>query len=117
MIFIELISFLNLNSFRVGLLYFSFNYCTALHKMIFLVVVGFTLDDDSSVQLAAWTTTPWTLPSNLCVAVHPDLIYVTVQDKKTGKKYILMEEVNSFVYKNSISNEVLFSEIMQKKTK
>ncbi|VDK55963.1 unnamed protein product [Anisakis simplex] len=56
------------------------------------VVVGFTLDEDPSVQLAAWTTTPWTLPSNLCIAVHPDLEYVTVKDKSTQKKYIIMEE-------------------------
>lgn len=74
---------------------------------MFLVVVGFTLDDDSSIQLAAWTTTPWTLPSNLCIAVHPDLIYVTVLDKKTEKKYILMEEVASFkVCKEHISKNI-----------
>ncbi|VDK71772.1 unnamed protein product [Litomosoides sigmodontis] len=71
------------------------------------VVVGFTLDDDSSIQLAAWTTTPWTLPSNLCIAVHPDLIYITVQDKKTGKKYILMEERIAELYKDAEDYEIL----------
>uniref|UniRef100_A0A915PQN9 Isoleucine--tRNA ligase, cytoplasmic n=1 Tax=Setaria digitata TaxID=48799 RepID=A0A915PQN9_9BILA len=70
------------------------------------VVVGFTLDDDPSVQLAAWTTTPWTLPSNLCVAVHPDLIYVTTRDK-SGKKYIVMEERISELYKNEEDYEIL----------
>ncbi|MGO8968784.1 MAG: isoleucine--tRNA ligase [Myxococcaceae bacterium] len=29
-----------------------------------------------SVELAIWTTTPWTLPANLAVAVHPELTYV-----------------------------------------
>lgn len=57
-------------------------------------MVGFTLDEDPSIQLAAWTTTPWTLPSNLCIAVHPDLQYVTVRDRASQKKYILMEEVS-----------------------
>uniref|UniRef100_A0A158Q609 Isoleucine--tRNA ligase, cytoplasmic n=1 Tax=Dracunculus medinensis TaxID=318479 RepID=A0A158Q609_DRAME len=57
------------------------------------VVVGFFLDEDPSIQLAAWTTTPWTLPSNLCIAVHPELNYVVVLDKSSSKKYILMEEV------------------------
>ncbi|KAL3998092.1 isoleucine--tRNA ligase [Acanthocheilonema viteae] len=71
------------------------------------VVVGFTLDDDSSIQLAAWTTTPWTLPSNLCIAVHPDLVYVTVRDKKTEKKYILMEERISELYKDVEDYEIL----------
>ncbi|VDK77386.1 unnamed protein product [Onchocerca ochengi] len=71
------------------------------------VVVGFTLDDDSSIQLAAWTTTPWTLPSNLCIAVHPDLIYVTVRDKKTEKKYILMEQRISELYKDVEDYEIL----------
>lgn len=30
-------------------------------------------------QALAWTTTPWTLPSNLALAVHPDVIYAHVQ--------------------------------------
>lgn len=31
------------------------------------------------VSFLAWTTTPWTLPSNIALAVHPDLEYVTVR--------------------------------------
>jgi isoleucyl-tRNA synthetase len=30
------------------------------------------------VSLVIWTTTPWTLPANLAIAVHPDLEYVAV---------------------------------------
>jgi isoleucyl-tRNA synthetase len=30
------------------------------------------------VSLVIWTTTPWTLPANLAVALHPDLTYVAV---------------------------------------
>ncbi|HTN52148.1 MAG TPA: isoleucine--tRNA ligase [Anaeromyxobacter sp.] len=30
-------------------------------------------------RLAVWTTTPWTLPANLAVAVHPDLTYVVYE--------------------------------------
>ncbi len=29
--------------------------------------------------LLAWTTTPWTLPANVCLAVHPDLDYAEVE--------------------------------------
>jgi isoleucyl-tRNA synthetase len=37
-----------------------------------------------------WTTTPWTLPSNLAVAVHPLLRYVTVE--AGGERYLLAED-------------------------
>ena len=36
-----------------------------------------------------WTTTPWTLPSNLALAVHPDVDYVVVEAK--GNRYLLAE--------------------------
>jgi len=56
------------------------------------VVVNFPLVEDSSVALLAWTTTPWTLPSNLMLCVNADMTYVQVQDNKTEKKYILAKE-------------------------
>mmetsp|Transcript_10168 Transcript_10168/g.30588 ORF Transcript_10168/g.30588 Transcript_10168/m.30588 type:complete len:1078 (-) Transcript_10168:186-3419(-) len=34
---------------------------------------------DGNVQLAVWTTTPWTLPANLAVAVNGDLTYAVVE--------------------------------------
>ena len=39
------------------------------------VFVTFPLDQDPKRQLVVWTTTPWTLLSNVAVAVHPDLEY------------------------------------------
>ena len=41
------------------------------------LTVGFTLD--TGEQMLAWTTTPWTLPSNLALAVGPDLDYAVVE--------------------------------------
>ena len=32
-----------------------------------------------NVSVVIWTTTPWTLPANLAVALHPDLTYVAVE--------------------------------------
>jgi len=55
------------------------------------VVVTFPLVSEPAVSLVAWTTTPWTLPSNLALCVNPELTYVRVADTKTGKVYILME--------------------------
>ena len=40
-------------------------------------------------RLMAWTTTPWTLPSNLAMAVGPDLNYVVVEFE--GERYVLAE--------------------------
>src|SRR5690625_2723393 len=46
------------------------------------VTVGFRLE---SGELAlVWTTTPWTLPSNLAIVVGPDIDYVTVTSSATG---------------------------------
>ncbi|MEM9217984.1 MAG: isoleucine--tRNA ligase [Cyanobacteria bacterium P01_F01_bin.150] len=47
------------------------------------VTVGFTLnplpDEELPVKLMAWTTTPWTLPSNLALAVGADITYAVLE--------------------------------------
>ena len=45
--------------------------------------------EDSDENLLAWTTTPWTLPSNLALCVGDDIDYVTILDKGINKKIIL----------------------------
>jgi isoleucyl-tRNA synthetase len=52
------------------------------------VTVKFKLE--TGEWILAWTTTPWTLPSNLAVAVGPDITYVTVE-AEDGERYILAE--------------------------
>eukprot|EP00879_Flechtneria_rotunda_P010867 GHRR01011357.1.p1 GENE.GHRR01011357.1~~GHRR01011357.1.p1 ORF type:complete len:1070 (+),score=427.67 GHRR01011357.1:521-3730(+) len=42
-------------------------------------------------HLVAWTTTPWTLPSNLALCVHPELTYVQVRDPAKAKVYIVAD--------------------------
>jgi isoleucyl-tRNA synthetase len=44
---------------------------------------------DSGEYVLAWTTTPWTLPANVGLAVHPDLIYVRV--RQNDETYIVAE--------------------------
>jgi len=47
------------------------------------------------VNAVIWTTTPWTLPSNLAIAVHPDVTYVQVRaagETGAGKRYLLAAE-------------------------
>ena len=49
------------------------------------LTVAFELD--SGERLLAWTTTPWTLPANLALAVGPDLEYAVVE--RDGVRYVL----------------------------
>ncbi|MBC6472436.1 MAG: isoleucine--tRNA ligase [Hormoscilla sp. GM102CHS1] len=46
----------------------------------------------SELWVAIWTTTPWTIPANLAVAVNPELTYAVVQYKleSTARKYLLV---------------------------
>ena len=56
------------------------------------VVVSFPMDDDpDGAALVAWTTTPWTLPSNLALCVNPEFTYLKVKDPATEKVYIVAE--------------------------
>lgn len=44
------------------------------------ILVTFPLvDDEEGVALVAWTTTPWTLPSNLALCVNKNFVYVKVR--------------------------------------
>lgn len=54
------------------------------------VTVGFKLVDDEDACVLAWTTTPWTLPANLALAVNSESEYVKVSDGK--RTYILAHE-------------------------
>jgi isoleucyl-tRNA synthetase len=66
------------------------------------VYVKFALKDDLGSEMPAlkgkevfviiWTTTPWTLPANLAIALHPDFEYVAV-DVGGGQVYILARQL------------------------
>ncbi|MCJ1477412.1 isoleucine--tRNA ligase [Lambiella insularis] len=64
------------------------------------VVVTFPLLDDPQTCLLAWTTTPWTLPSHIGIAAHPDFEYVKIKDELSGKNYILLESLMKTLYKD-----------------
>jgi isoleucyl-tRNA synthetase len=53
--------------------------------------ITFPLVDEPGTSLIAWTTTPWTLPSNLACAVNPEFVYLKIRDETTEKIYILAE--------------------------
>ena len=55
------------------------------------IFVRFPLKNRENTYLLVWTTTPWTLPSNVAVAVGEDYDYVSVEEKN-GQHLILAKE-------------------------
>jgi isoleucyl-tRNA synthetase len=52
------------------------------------VYVAFPLAGEENLSLLVWTTTPWTLPSNMYAAVNPKFDYVVAR-AKDGRRYLL----------------------------
>ncbi|PHQ78484.1 MAG: isoleucine--tRNA ligase [Coxiella sp. (in: Bacteria)] len=57
------------------------------------LTVSFPLQDDPNTILLVWTTTPWTLPTNVAIAVNPAVEYVAVQ--REDKRYIVAKKLAS----------------------
>ena len=55
----------------------------------FQLTEGLTEAPDVPTRILAWTTTPWTLPSNLALAVGPDIEYAVMEDG--GARYVLAD--------------------------
>ena len=55
------------------------------------ITVRFAAEGEEQVFFIAWTTTPWTLPSNLALAVGSDIDYVKVRDHADKVGYIMAE--------------------------
>ena len=70
------------------------------------LIVTFSLKQ-SDAKLLVWTTTPWTLPSNLAVMVKKDLMYSKVKAKETGEIYVLAEACIGRIFKEPADVEVL----------
>ena len=62
------------------------------------VFVRFPVQGEKSTYFLVWTTTPWTLPSNLLLAVHPDVEYVWV--KRGNETLILAKSLLEAVLKD-----------------
>lgn len=63
------------------------------------VTVEFPLKDDPKTILLAWTTTPWTMPGNLGLAVNPKLTYVKVKGTVAENTYIMAKSRVEEVFK------------------
>ncbi|MBU1917168.1 isoleucine--tRNA ligase [bacterium] len=64
------------------------------------ITLLFTVLDQENTHFLAWTTTPWTLPSNLALCVGPDIDYVKIYDPDANKNFILAQARLSEYYHN-----------------
>jgi len=55
------------------------------------IFIKFPVTNQEKTYLLVWTTTPWTLPSNVAIAAHPNENYVKAE-VMTGEKFILAEK-------------------------
>ncbi|HYW03939.1 MAG TPA: class I tRNA ligase family protein, partial [Gammaproteobacteria bacterium] len=63
----------------------------AVDRDAFLAACGVADAGDGPVSVPIWTTTPWTLPGNRAVALHPELEYVLIEvDLGRGREYLLV---------------------------
>jgi len=76
-------------------------YKELIHKAIFFKL---PVRNQKKTYFLVWTTTPWTLPGNVAIAVHPDFDYVKVKDKK-GDIFILLKEKSDLIQGGEIIEE------------
>ena len=70
------------------------------------LTVKFELENEPGTYVLAWTTTPWTLPSNLALAVGTDLTYAKIKDV-SGEIYIMALDRIPNYYKNPDDYEII----------
>ena len=66
-------------------------------------------NDLENTYFIAWTTTPWTLPSNLGLCMGPEVEYVKLKDKSDGTNYIFAKARISAYFKNEADYEILWT--------
>lgn len=62
------------------------------------VTVRFAIKGEENTYFLAWTTTPWTLPSNLALVLGPDIEYVKIKD---GDEYYILGKDRLYSYYKS----------------
>lgn len=70
------------------------------------VIVKLPLIGKENTFLLAWTTTPWTLPGNMAIAINKDVKYVKVL--VGGERYIVAQERLDFLRTNVVVEEEFF---------
>ena len=68
-----------------------------------------------SIYIVIWTTTPWTLPANLAIALHPDFVYAAVKISDKEVFILARDMVESCMKTFGISNYTILGEISSRK--
>lgn len=63
----------------------------------FPVTDGKGILGEQDAYIVIWTTTPWTIPANLAISVHPDFEYTMIHSE--GKRYLVAKELAESVAK------------------
>ncbi|KAK4467633.1 hypothetical protein MN116_008575 [Schistosoma mekongi] len=71
------------------------------------IIVSFPLDSDPETSMIAWTTTPWTLISNLALCMHPDKVYAKILDISKNQRFILLKARLASLYKQESEYKIL----------
>ncbi|HJY98912.1 MAG TPA: isoleucine--tRNA ligase [Patescibacteria group bacterium] len=72
------------------------DYKEVTHESVYL---AFPLVGTKDEYFLVWTTTPWTIPANIAIAIDPDLDYVKVEAK--GKKYWVAKDAATRVFEGT----------------
>ncbi len=64
--------------------------------------------EKGNTYFLAWTTTPWTLPSNLGLCMGAEVDYVKILDKESGDHYIFAEARLSAYYKDENDYQIIY---------
>ena len=62
------------------------DYKEVVHESVFFALPV----EGEDFELLVWTTTPWTIPANVAVAVHPKYTYRVWLDKDLGRKFVIL---------------------------
>jgi len=73
-------------------------YKEIIHKAVYLKL---PLKNEDNTYFLAWTTTPWTLPANVALAVHPDFDYAKIEDQ-SGDIFILLKSKSHLIEKGRV---------------
>ncbi|MBT6340623.1 MAG: isoleucine--tRNA ligase, partial [Desulfobacula sp.] len=87
------------------------------------IYVKFPVKDDLSkilpdvsedIFVVIWTTTPWTIPANLGVSLHPDFVYVAVKTQDQGVLIVAKDLAEQVMKSLEIENYTILKEISPK---
>jgi len=64
------------------------------------ITITFPIVGEPQTSILAWTTTPWTLPSNMALAVGNEIAYMRAREKSSGHTYIFAEALLKSVFRD-----------------